>query len=122
MDFFMDVLLHKNLGKVKIKTSKRKIKFLQCRCWCQYFKMVQENYNKLFIGTKIQVQKIEYSLNILISIAFDFSKAKKSSQKVDWRFQIFLMVTHLLLFIHDIFYAHIMFMLHKKTVTCCTKN
>ena len=31
-DFYMDILLHKKLGKVKIKTSKGKIKFLQCQC------------------------------------------------------------------------------------------
>ena len=54
----MDVLIHKKIQKAKINTSKGKINFLQyrrrrqCRC--------------LYIGTKIQVQKIEcehYSKN-----------------------------------------------------------
>ena len=36
-----------------------------------------------------------------------------------WPFQIFLIATHLLLFIHDVLYAHIR--LHKK-ILCCTKN
>ena len=54
----MDVLLQKKLQIAKINTSKGKINFLQCRrhrqCRC------------LYIGTKIQVQKIEcehYSKN-----------------------------------------------------------
>ena len=33
----------------------------------------------------------------------------------------FLMVTHLFLFIHDVLYAHIMYIL-LKNVMCCTKN
>ena len=36
-----------------------------------------------------------------------------------WRFQIFLIATHLFLFIHDVLYAHIR--LHKK-ILCCTKT
>ena len=47
----MDILLHKELQKAKINTSKGKIYFLQCRrrrqCRC------------LCIGTKTQVQNIE---------------------------------------------------------------
>ena len=34
-DFTMNVLFHKKLQRAKIKTSKGKIKFLQCQCWCQ---------------------------------------------------------------------------------------
>ena len=36
-----------------------------------------------------------------------------------WRFQIFLIATHLFLFIHDVLYAHIR--QHKK-ILCCTKT
>ena len=36
-----------------------------------------------------------------------------------WRFQIFLIATHLFFFIHDVLYAHIR--LHKE-ILCCTKN
>ena len=31
-----------------------------------------------------------------------------------WRFQIFLIITHLFLFIHDILQAHILYVLHKN--------
>ena len=54
----MDVLLHKKLLKAKINTSKGKINFLQFRS--------RRQGRCLYIGTKIQVQKIEckqYSKN-----------------------------------------------------------
>ena len=52
--FLLDLLLHNKPQIAKIKTSKGKIKFLQCRCprlcryWCRYVQMVLGNYSKLF--------------------------------------------------------------------------
>ena len=38
------------------------------------------------------------------------------------RFRIFLMVTHLFLFIHDFLYVRILYLLHKKLFRIAEKN
>ena len=62
----------------------------------------------------------------LIVIAFDFSKARKSSQKVEnnMAHSDFLNGSNLFLFIHDIYHPHIPLSILSflKEVTCCTKN
>ena len=100
-EFLMDILLHKKLQKAKINTSKGNINFLKCHSWRQYWCW--------YLGTKIQVQKIEYEhypKNILkllnsIHIWFDF-KSRPRRWRAAWCFQIFIMATHLFHFIHNI--------------------
>ena len=55
--FATEFLLWKKFRMTKFKTSKDKIKFLQCQCWD--FQMVQRKYSKLVQKlVKIQMQKI----------------------------------------------------------------
>ena len=114
----MDVLLHNKLQKAKINTSKGKINFFQCRR--------QHQCRCLYIGTKIQVQKIEcehYSKNfkafkVFKVFAFDFSKAKSQARRwrTAWCFQIFLMAVHLFLFMTIFFKLTFCMRCTKK---CC---
>ena len=77
-----------------------------------------------YLGTKIQVQKIEsehyhYSLSILkllIGIAFDFSKARKLSQKVENSMALSDFVN-----VYTCFYLITIFFT-LTLCTCCTKN
>ena len=81
----MDVLLHKKLRKAKIKVKEN---FCNVVADADISKCSRET-TASYLGAKIQVQKVEskhYSLNILkllIGVAFDFSKARKLSQKVE---------------------------------------
>ena len=55
----------------------------------------------------------------LISLKFKYQVRR---WKTAWRFQIFLMGTHLCLFIHDILYDHILYELHKKLLRVAHKR
>ena len=96
----------------------------------RYFEMIQENYGKLFrcknSGTENRVSALflEYSQAFkqylhLISLKFKYQVRR---WKTAWRFQIFLMATHLCLFIHDILYDHILYELHKKLLRVAQKR
>ena len=115
-DFLMDVLLHNKPRKTKIKTSTGKIKFLRCQCWCRYFQMVLRKYSNCKnsgTGNWAWALFLEYSYYLcLISL-----KLKNLARRwiTAWRFQIFLMATHLFVFIHDVLYAH----RQHKNMLCC---
>ena len=55
----------------------------------------------------------------MISLKFKYQVRR---WKTAWRFQIFLMATHLCLFIHDILYDHILYELHKKFLRVAQKR
>ena len=84
----------------------------------------------------IYVQKFRYrklilsiSLRILWSFYFDkYShlillklESRVRRWRTTWRFQTFLMNAHLFLLIHDILYAHILYVLHKKLLRIAQK-
>ena len=96
----------------------------------RYFQMIQGNYGKLFrcknSGTENRVSALflEYSQAFKQYLHLIFLKFKYQVRrwKTAWRFQIFLMVTHLCLFIHDILYDHILYELHKKLLRVAQKR
>ena len=119
----MDILLHKKLRKAKKIDAD-----INADAEGDISKWSWET-TVSYLDTKIQVQKIEskrQSQNILkllfeILFAFDFSKARKWSQKVENNVAPSdLMATHLFLCIHDILYAHILYVFTKTCCTCCT--
>ena len=96
----------------------------------RYFQMIQGNYGKRFryensvTENRVSALFLEYSQVFkqylhLISLKFKYQVRR---WKTAWRFQIFLMVTHLCLFIHDILYDHILYELHKKFLRVAQKR
>ena len=96
----------------------------------RYFQMIQGNYGKRFryensvTENRVSALFLEYSQVFkqylhLISLKFKYQDRR---WKTAWRFQIFLMATHLCLFIHDILYDHILYELHKKLLRVAQKR
>ena len=96
----------------------------------RYFQMIQGNYGKRFryensvTENRVSALFLEYSQVFkqylhLISLKFKYQVRR---WKTAWRFQIFLMATHLCLFIHDILYDHILYELHKKLLRVAQKR